>query len=125
MPRESSRPRRGFAGMVPNPMTTRICFLGARRSFPAHRLRLLFPSLATLAMLAAASSPARPQVRTEGLTRKRDFECMTPEAAKELYRMYAQLRSGGRVGPMAAPDIFGHGAVLTVGKVVEKVTNFG
>jgi hypothetical protein len=23
------------------------------------------------------------------------------------------------------PDVFGHGAVLTVGKVVEKVTNFG
>jgi hypothetical protein len=77
-----------------------------------------------LAWLACAAAPALAQ-RSEGTApAKREFEGITPESVKQLQQQYAALRKS-RVGPMAVPDIFGHGAVLTVGKVVEKVTNFG
>jgi hypothetical protein len=77
-----------------------------------------------LAWLACAAAPALAQ-RNEGTApAKREFEGITPETVKQLQQQYGALRKG-RVGPMAVPDIFGHGAVLTVGKVVQKVTNFG
>src|SRR5262249_28660018 len=69
--------------------------------------------------------PARAEDRDSRFASKVNFEGITPESVQQLYRQYEQLRGRGRVGPMAAPDVFGHGAVLTVGKVVEKVTNFG
>ena len=48
---------------------------------------------------------------------KREFEGITPESVKELQRIYGERLGGtGRNGPLAVPDIFGHGAVLTVGK---------
>jgi hypothetical protein len=81
--------------------------------------------LATLVLAAAAVCPARAQDRDARFASKVNFEGITPESVRELYRQYQQRRGRGRVGPMAAPDVFGHGAVLTVGKVVEKVTNFG
>src|SRR5438046_435068 len=81
-----------------------------------------------LAWLVSASGPARAQ-RQEGgggvLAAKGEFEGLTPETVKQLYRQYETFRSQGKMAPSAAPDVFGHGAVLNVGKVVEKVTNFG
>ncbi|TMQ56721.1 MAG: hypothetical protein E6K72_04575, partial [Candidatus Eisenbacteria bacterium] len=81
-----------------------------------------------LAWLVSASGPARAQRREGGggaLAAKGEFEGLTPETVKQLYRQYETFRAQGKMAPSAAPDIFGHGAVLNVGKVVEKVTNFG
>src|SRR5206468_12868171 len=80
--------------------------------------------------LTIAPGPAHAQRgRQEGrsLPVKEEFEGLTPETAKMLYRMYNRpvAQAGERGGPLAVPDIFGHGAVLTVGQVNEKVTNFG
>jgi len=88
---------------------------------------------AALACLALVPGPALPQGRSEkseGVPAKQEFEGLTPETARELYRMYAPPASlaevtGGRVTPYAIPDVFGHGSVLTVGKIAQKVTNFG
>jgi hypothetical protein len=81
-----------------------------------------------LACLTAAPGLALAQ-REEGAaptSAKREFEGITPESVQELHRTYGGPLGGtGRGGPLAVPDIFGHGAVLTVGKVVQKVTNFG
>ena len=76
-----------------------------------------------LAWLASASGPALAQ--GGAAPQKREFEGITPETVKQLYQQYDGLRGRGKIAPSAVPDIFGHGAVLTVGKVVEKITNFG
>ncbi len=78
-----------------------------------------------LAWLAAVPGPAHAQEGGAPAGGKQEFEGLTPETVKELYRMYGEPHGRGRVGPLAVPDIFGHGSVLTVGKVVEKITNFG
>ena len=79
-----------------------------------------------LACVAGSSAPARSEGSATPTSAKREFEGYTPETVRELYRLYGGPRAReGRVSPMAVPDIFGHGAVLTVGKVVEKITNFG
>jgi hypothetical protein len=88
---------------------------------------------AAIACLAIASGSAMAQShgeRPEGVATKGEFEGITPETVRMLYKMYAPPASldevtRGRVSPDAVPDVFGHGSVLTVGKIVEKVTNFG
>jgi hypothetical protein len=82
-------------------------------------------AILTAAVLACVCGPALAAEGDSRFAAKREFEGITPESVKELQRQYEHMRGRGRVGPMAVPDIFGHGAVLTVGKVVEKVTNFG
>jgi hypothetical protein len=80
-----------------------------------------------LAWLAGAALPAFAQKPEGAAPRGKqnfEFEGLTPETVKQITDQYARLRKA-RVGPMAVPDIFGHGSVLTVGKVVQKVTNFG
>jgi len=78
-----------------------------------------------LAWLASASGPALAQEGAGSAPQKREFEGITPETVKQLYQQYNALRGRGKIAPSAQPDIFGHGAVLTVGKVIEKITNFG
>jgi hypothetical protein len=78
-----------------------------------------------LLALAAAVRPALAQDRAAIQAAKQEFEGLTPQSLQELRRQYDALVGRGRIRPSAVPDIFGHGAVLTVGKVVQKVTNFG
>ena len=63
-----------------------------------------------LAWLVSASGPARAQ-RQEGgggaLAAKGEFEGLTPETVKQLYRQYETFRAQGKMAPSAAPDIFG------------------
>ena len=92
---------------------------------PSHTRRPCAASLTVIAWLLAASGPALAQEGGGALAAKREFEGITPETVKQLVAQYDALRGRGRVGPMAVPDVFGHGAVLTAGKVVQKVTNFG
>ncbi|HEY2955960.1 MAG TPA: hypothetical protein VGK89_12000 [Candidatus Eisenbacteria bacterium] len=87
------------------------------------RMRAVWRGVLALACLATPVA-ARADEGGTPAGGKGDFEGLTPETAKQLYRMYSEWRHG-RTGPVAAPDIFGHGSVLNVGKVVEKVTNFG
>jgi hypothetical protein len=78
-----------------------------------------------LAWLASGSGPVLAQESAGNAPVKREFEGITPETVKQLSAQYDARPGRGRVGPMAVPDIFGHGAVLSVGKVIEKITNFG
>jgi hypothetical protein len=98
-----------LSGFVPPPLT----------------LRPFAAGLAAIAWLIAASGPVHAQEGGGALGAKREFEGITPETVKQLLSQYDRLRGRGRVGPMAVPDIFGHGSVLAAGKVIQKVTNFG
>jgi hypothetical protein len=84
----------------------------------------LLHGVAILAALAWLPAPAARADDEAPAPLKTDPELLAPAAMQELYRMYSESRRG-RTGPTAVPDIFGHGAVLNVGKVVQKVTNFG
>src|SRR5262249_20103788 len=86
-----------------------------------------------LAWLAGVPGPAlaqedAPRENSRGakvLAAKGDFEGISVASVKQLYKQYQTFKAQGKIAPSAVPDIFGHGAVLSVGKVVEKVTNFG
>ncbi len=76
-------------------------------------------------MLAFAGAPAAVADENEvpGAFRDAPELGLTPE---QLRALFAPPGGGSRTpGRYAIPDVFGHGAVLDVGKVVMKVTNFG
>ncbi len=73
-------------------------------------------SVTGLVVLALAGLSSRAHARAD--------EAMLQEF-KAAYPEYFRPQGDGRVRPMAVPDIFGPGAVLDVGNVYMKVTNFG
>jgi hypothetical protein len=77
------------------------------------------PWVAVALLLALASSA----LAQEG--GKIDPDGLTPDAVRALMPEYFHPAGDGRVRPMDIPDVFGPGAVLTVGNVYMKVTNWG
>src|SRR5262245_436315 len=54
----------------------------------------------------------------------RPDEAMVQEFRAAFPEAFQTRPGGGRVQPMAVPDIFGPGAVLNVGNIYMKVTNY-
>jgi hypothetical protein len=73
-------------------------------------------------MFAAFAAPMAHAQVAEG---KVDPDGLTFDAIKAAMPEYFRLQSSGRARPADIPDIFGPGAVLTVGEVYMKITNFG
>src|SRR4051812_15331749 len=88
----------------------------------ATRLRNAVTGTLLAAALALMATPAgaqlaRGKVDPDGYNSLDDIRKALPE--------YFQPTGELRARPADVPDIFGHGAVLTVGSVNMKVTNFG
>lgn len=90
------------------------------------RLRVVVGVL--LLLLAAAAATAQDE-QGSGFFRKGTFDGttdgMTEAEFKAAYPEYFPVGGSGVARPTAIPDIFGPGAVLSVGDVIMKVTNFG
>src|SRR5436190_17639184 len=78
----------------------------------------------TLAALAWAMLMV-PAAEAQVAPGKMDPDGLTLNAIKAAMPEYFRPAGNGRVGPTDIPDIFGPGAVLTVGNIQMKVTNFG
>ncbi|MBI1799264.1 MAG: hypothetical protein HYR73_06220 [Candidatus Eisenbacteria bacterium] len=66
-----------------------------------------------------------PVVRAQVTEGKTDPDGLTLESIKAALPEYFQTYGNGRARPADIPDVFGPGAVLTVGNVFMKITNFG
>src|SRR6267378_2973679 len=75
------------------------------------------------ALITAAM--AAPVARAQVAPGKTDPDGLTLESIKAALPEYFRPTGNGRVGPMDIPDVFGPGAVLTVGNIQMKITNFG
>ena len=85
------------------------------------RIGRLLVAGAGLACAALAVPPARAQVAPG----KVDPDGLTLESIKAAMPEYFHPVGNGRVHPADIPDVFGPGAVLTVGNVQMKITNWG
>jgi len=85
------------------------------------RIRAGWIAVAALAAAALAVPVAYGQVAPG----KVDPDGLTFDAIKAALPEYFRPKPNGRVQPMDIPDIFGPGAVLTVGNIQMKITNFG
>ncbi len=79
-------------------------------------------TLATLALMTALVVPAWGQLEGNG---KVDPDSLTMEAVQKAMPEYFHVGGNGRIQPMDIPDVIGPGAVLNVGSVYMKVTNWG
>ena len=83
----------------------------------SRRSLLIFTTTAWLALASSAGAQTAPgKVDPDGLTRA-DIESILSQARPSF--------GNGRTAPAALPDVDGPGAVLTVGNVFMKVTNWG
>jgi hypothetical protein len=78
----------------------------------------------TLAALAWAMLVI-PAAHAQVAPGKTDPDGLTLDAIKAAMPEYFRPAGNGRVGPADIPDVFGPGAVLTVGNIQMKVTNWG
>ena len=78
-------------------------------------------ALAAVVLAVALAGVARAQ---EGFG-KGDPDGITQESMKSTWPEYFRPIGNDRVRPAAIPDVFGPGAVLTVGNIFMKVTNLG
>jgi hypothetical protein len=76
--------------------------------------------LAGLALVALLAGPGH-----AGTPGKADPDGYTDESVREMLPEYFHVQGNGRAQPAAVPDVFGPGAVLTVGQLYMKVTNWG
>jgi hypothetical protein len=84
------------------------------------------PALAGLALLVASAIPASAVEELGSLAgHKPDIDGWSDAQIRAAYPEFYPVSANGRVQLAAAPDIFNHGAVLTVGDVYMKVTNYG
>jgi plastocyanin len=90
------------------------------RSARPRRFRTATATLLALAAILGATAPARARVDLYDL-----LQVARPEAAPAASLPAGSDGPGRRNDPLAVPDIFGPGAVLSVGNVYMKVTNFG
>ncbi len=81
-------------------------------------------TLAVLALIAALALPARGQ-DGELTPGKADPDGLTMEGVRSAMPEYFHVGGSGRVQPNDIPDIFGPGAVLNVGNIYMKITNWG
>ncbi len=83
-------------------------------------------ALAGLALMATFASGASADEEFGTLAgRKPDIDGWSDAQIRAAYPEYYPTSANGRIRPAAIPDIFGHGAVLTVGNIYMKVTNYG
>ena len=83
-------------------------------------------ALAGLALMAAFATVASADEEFGALAgRKPDIDGWSDAQIRAAYPEYYPTSANGRIRPAAIPDIFGHGAVLTVGNIYMKVTNYG
>jgi hypothetical protein len=94
----------------------------------AWRGRLRVAAGILLLLLAATAATAQDE-QGSGFFRKGTIDGtpdgITEAQFKAAYPEYFPLESSGVASPTAIPDIFGPGAVLSVGSILMKVTNFG
>jgi hypothetical protein len=90
----------------------------------AWRGRLTGVAGALLLLLAASSAVAQDE-QGSSFFRKGTFDGMNEAEFKAAYPEFFPPAGSGRTAPTDIPDIFGPGAVLSVGNVYMKITNYG
>ena len=90
----------------------------------AWRRRLCI-AVGVLSLLLAATAATAQDEQGTGFFRKGTFEGMTEAEFKAAMPEFFPPEGSGVARPTDVPDIFGPGAVLSVGNLVMKVTNYG
>jgi hypothetical protein len=101
---------------------------GRRRKLTVLSAGAAIACLALVPGWAGSQEPPAGPIEISG--KSEELLGISAQTYRELLSMYAKPASimettGGRNAPLAVPDIYGHGSVLTVGKIMQKVTNFG
>ncbi len=84
--------------------------------------QLSWPVLLAACSLLGGTAPG---VRADEMSRKPNIDGWTDAQIRAAFPEFYELQGNRRIRPAAIPDIFGPGAVLTVGNLFMKVTNFG
>jgi hypothetical protein len=88
-------------------------------------MRRLGPVAAVVTLLAGAMPADAQQPESQRFFKKGNFDGMSEADFKAAYPEFFGPATAGRTRPNAIPDIFGPGAVLNVGSVNMKVSNYG